>query len=28
LEGEPALTWYHLPEFGFNGRRPIPPAWP
>jgi len=28
LEGEPDLTWYHKPELGFSGRRPIPPHWP
>jgi hypothetical protein len=26
LEGERELTWYHKPEFGFAGRRLIPPA--
>ena len=24
LEGEPDLRWYHRPELGFAGRRPIP----
>jgi hypothetical protein len=24
LEGEPALDWYHRPEVGFLGRRPLP----
>ena len=24
LEGERALAWYHKPELGFAGRRPIP----
>lgn len=28
LEGEPELAWYHKPELGFSGRRPIPPNWP
>ncbi|HSI91904.1 MAG TPA: DUF2203 domain-containing protein [Jiangellaceae bacterium] len=28
LENEPALEWYHKPEYGFSGRRPIPPDWP
>lgn len=23
LEGEAALAWYHLPELGFMGRRPL-----
>lgn len=27
LEGEVELTWYHRPENGFGGRRPIPPDW-
>jgi hypothetical protein len=27
LENEPALEWYHKPEHGFGGRRPIPPDW-
>jgi hypothetical protein len=26
LEGERELTWYHKPELGFAGRRPIPAA--
>ncbi len=26
LEGEPELRWYHRPELGFAGRRPIPEA--
>jgi hypothetical protein len=26
LEGEQGLGWYHKPEHGFAGRRPIPPA--
>jgi hypothetical protein len=26
LEGEPELGWYHKPEHGFAGRRPIPPT--
>jgi hypothetical protein len=25
LEGERELGWYHKPELGFAGRRPIPP---
>ena len=25
LEGESALAWYHRPELGFLGRRPLPP---
>lgn len=24
LEGEPALAWYHRPDLGFVGRRPLP----
>ncbi|MFL6139926.1 MAG: DUF2203 domain-containing protein [Frankiaceae bacterium] len=24
LEGEPDLAWYHRPEVGFAGRRPLP----
>jgi len=24
LEGEPELAWYHRPELGFVGRRPLP----
>ena len=24
LEGEPELAWYHRPEVGFAGRRPLP----
>lgn len=27
LEGESELGWYHRPEYGFGGRRPIPPTW-
>jgi hypothetical protein len=27
LEGEVELAWYHRPEYGFGGRRPIPPDW-
>ncbi|MFW6034425.1 MAG: DUF2203 domain-containing protein [bacterium] len=27
LEGEQELGWYHKPELGFSGRRPIPPDW-
>lgn len=27
LEGEEALAWYHRPEYGFSGRRPIPASW-
>ena len=26
LEGERELTWYHKPEHGFAGRRPLPAA--
>jgi hypothetical protein len=26
LEGERELRWYHKPEYGFAGRRPIPGA--
>jgi hypothetical protein len=25
LEGETELAWYHRPELGFLGRRPLPP---
>jgi hypothetical protein len=25
LEGERELAWYHRPELGFLGRRPLPP---
>lgn len=28
LEGEAELAWYHRPEYGFGGRRPIPTYWP
>lgn len=28
LEGEEELAWYHRPEYGFGGRRPIPTSWP
>lgn len=24
LEGEPELKWYHKPQLGFGGRRPLP----
>ena len=27
LEGEEELAWYHRPEYGFSGRRPIPASW-
>jgi hypothetical protein len=27
LEGERELGWYHIPDYGFAGRRVIPPAW-
>jgi len=27
IEGEQELTWYHKPELGFAGRRPIPAGW-
>ena len=26
LEGEDDLAWYHRPEHGFMGRRPLPPS--
>jgi hypothetical protein len=28
LEGEPELTWYHRPDLGFAGRRPLPDGRP